>query len=315
LFFVSVGMLFDPRSLLGAPGLIAATFAIVVLAKPLSALGIVLSMGYPPKLALAVAVALGQIGEFSFIVAALGQNLGFLPETASNALVPTAIVSISLNPLLYRMVGPFEAWAARRPWLWRWLAARAHTRQTAPGSAACSAGDSTPSSRHRAIVVGYGPVGRTLTRLLRDNDIEPTIIEMNWETVQRLRAEGVPAIYGDASHRETLKTAGVDHAASLILSSSGIEAAPEVIRLARDLSPRIRVLARTTYLRERAALRRAGADSVFSGEGEVALAMTESVLRALGAIPEQIDRERDRVRADLFGEPDPIEASMPPRGY
>jgi CPA2 family monovalent cation:H+ antiporter-2 len=166
-----------------------------------------------------------------------------------------------------------------------------------------------------AVIVGYGPVGRTLARLLRDNDIEPTIIEMNLETVRRVRDEGVPAVYGDASHRETLKNAGVDRAGSLILSASGIRGAEEVIRLARELTPpRIRILARTAYLRERAELQRAGADSAFSGEGEVALALAESVLRALGASPEQIDRERERVRADLFGEPKMTDESASSQG-
>src|SRR6516162_8972421 len=105
LFFVSVGMLFDPRSLLEAPGLIAATLAIIVLAKPLTALGIVLLLRYPPKVALAVA-------------AALAQNLGLLPDAANSAIVAAAIVSISLNPLLYRMVDPLDSWATRRRGLW-----------------------------------------------------------------------------------------------------------------------------------------------------------------------------------------------------
>jgi CPA2 family monovalent cation:H+ antiporter-2 len=306
LFFVSVGMLFDPRSLLEAPGLIAATFAIIVLAKPLSALGIVLMLGYPPKVALAVAISLAQIGEFSFILAAVGKNLGVLPEAAPNALVAAAIVSISLNPLFYRKIDILEAMAARSRWLRRWLIASADA-PTESGSLASAAYDSTRSPRHRAVVVGYGPVGRTLTRLFRDNDIEPTIVEMNLETVQKLRAQGVPAVYGDASHRETLKSAGVDRAGSLILSAASLRAAEEVIRLARELNPKIRVLARTAYLQDRAALRRAGADCAFSGEGEVALAMIESVLRDLGAIAEQIDRERDRVRADLFAEAETTE--------
>jgi CPA2 family monovalent cation:H+ antiporter-2 len=148
--------------------------------------------------------------------------------------------------------------------------------------------------------VGYGPVGRTLARLLRDNEIEPTIIEMNLDTVSRLRAAGREAVYGDAGHRETLKAAGLGRAASLILSASGLRNAEEIIRLARELNPGVRVLVRCAYLREMPALRKAGADGVFSGEGEVALAMTESVLRELGAVHEQIDRERERVRADLF---------------
>jgi monovalent cation:H+ antiporter-2, CPA2 family len=313
LFFVSVGLLFDPRYLLESPGLVAATFAIIVLAKPLAALSIVLALRYPPKVALSVAVALAQIGEFSFILAALGKNLHLLPEEAINALVAAAIASISLNPLAYRLVDPLESWAARHSGLWRWLVVRAQP-QISPSSAPSLEGDPTIPSRHRAVIVGYGPVGQTLVRLLRDNAIEPTVIEMNLETVQRLREEGVLAFYGDANHRETLKSAGLDRANYLIMSASSIKDAGEVIRIARELNPAIRVLARTAYLRERVALRQAGADRVFSGEGEVALAMTESVLQALGAIPEQIDKERERVRSDLFGDPVPAQAIESGRG-
>lgn len=308
LFFVAAGMLFDPRCLWEAPGLVATTLAIIMLAKPLAALGIVLMLGYPVRVALGVAVALAQIGEFSFILAAVGRELGVLPDTVMNALVGAAIVSISANPLLYATIDPLEAWASRRPRLWRWLNARA----TAPVPAPCSNRDSEPASRHRAVIVGNGPVGRTLLRLLRDNDIESTVIEMNLETVRRLREEGVKAVYGDAGHRDTLKAAGVDKAASLILSASGLRNAGEMIRLARELNPTVRVLVRCAYLRDQPALREAGADAVFAGEGEVALAMIEAVLRELGAIPEQIDRERDRVRADLFGAPLRPEPTGPP---
>jgi CPA2 family monovalent cation:H+ antiporter-2 len=313
LFFVSVGMLFNPRDLLEAPGVVAATLVVILLGKPLAALGIVLVLGYPVRVAVAVAVALAQIGEFSFILAALGKDLGILTDRATNTLVAAAIVSISLNPLLYRLIDPLEAWASRRPRLRRWLTARAHPR-TSPASAPSSDRAPQLDPLHRAVVVGYGPVGRTLTRLLRANDLEPTVIELNLETVQRLREEGVATVYGDASHRETLKSAGVDRAASLILSASGIRGGEEVIRLARELNPKVRVLVRSAYLRETPALRRAGADSVFSGEGEVALAMTESLLRELGATPEQIDRERERLRADLLGSPPSAESIEPPHG-
>ena len=205
LFFVSVGMLFDPHYLLESPALVTATLAIIVLAKPLSAMGIVLVLGYPPKVAVPVGVALAQIGEFSFILATLGRSLHLLPGEATNALVAAAIASISLNPLLYRLVDPLEFWAARHSRLWRWLTARVHS-QASSASTPLSDSDPIVSSRHRAVIVGYGPVGRTLSRLLRDNDIEATIIEMNLDTVHRLREEAVPAVYGDASHRETLKT-------------------------------------------------------------------------------------------------------------
>jgi CPA2 family monovalent cation:H+ antiporter-2 len=304
LFFVSVGMLLDPKFLVEHPLMVLGTLAVILFGKPLVAVLIVLLMGYPVRVAFAVAVALGQIGEFSFILAALGASLktpegaAVVPKEATDSLVAAAIVSISLNPLLYRLVGPAEAWASRRPRLWRWLNARA--RRT--GEAALPA-EADP--QHRAVVVGYGPVGRTLVRLLRENGIEPTVIEMNLETVRRLRAEGVPAVYGDATRYDTLVEAGVARAANLVLAASGVNGADEVVRLARELNPGVQVLARAAYLRERSALRGAGADRVFAGEGEVALAMTESLLRDLGATAEQIDRERERVRMDLFGAEEP----------
>ena len=139
-----------------------------------------------------------------------------------------------------------------------------------------------------------------MARLLKDNEIEPTIVEMNLETVRRLRADGTHAIYGDATHRDVLKAAGVATAGSLILSSAGMHGSEEVIRLARELNPDIRVLARTAYVREMHSLRGLGAEPVFSGEGEVALALAVAILRQLGATPEQIDRERERVQSELF---------------
>jgi CPA2 family monovalent cation:H+ antiporter-2 len=147
--------------------------------------------------------------------------------------------------------------------------------------------------------VGYGPTGQAIVRLLRENGVTPTVIELNLDAIRRLKEQGADAIYGDATHRETLVQAGVAHAAWLILRSAGMRADADVIRTARELNPRIRILARANYLRDVPSLRKAGADHVFSGEAELALAFTDAVLRELGAAPEQIDRERDRVHADL----------------
>ncbi len=294
LFFVSVGMLVDFKSLLEFPLLVAATLAIILIGKPLAALGLVLVMKYPLRVALSVAVALAQIGEFSFILATMGRQLGLLPGEASNILVAGAILSITLNPMLYRCVDPAERWIRRQPWLNRLV------RSQAPAEASAAPAKPRQSARHAAVVVGYGPVGQTVARLMRENDIEPTIIELNLETVQRLRSEGVAAVYGEASHPETLQQAGVAEARFLILSASSIRDGKEVIRAARDLNPRLEVLARTAYLREQADLQAAGADGVFAGEGEVALSMTEHILRELGATSEQIDRESARIRDGLF---------------
>ncbi len=136
---------------------------------------------------------------------------------------------------------------------------------------------------------------------MRDNQIEPVVIELNVETVRRLHGEGTSAIYGDATHRATLEGAGVANAVALIISSSAMHGTAETVRSVRELNPKILIVARAAYLREAADLRHAGADLVFSGEGEVALAMTESLLRQLRATPDAIDRERDRIHSELFG--------------
>jgi monovalent cation:H+ antiporter-2, CPA2 family len=288
LFFVSVGMLLDPGFVMNAPLLILSALAVVLIGKPLVALALVVLWGYPAGVALRIAVALAQIGEFSFIVAAVGAQLGLVTDDVRNTLIATAIVSIAVNPLLYRTVKPLERWVPqRRP--------RADAVAGAPDEDSLADGD----PRHRAVVIGYGPVGRTVARLLRQNDITPTIVDLNIDTVRALRDEGLPAIYGDAGHRDTLVGAGVPAAEAIILSVAGLPTAGEVIRTARELNPSILILARTAYIRELVTLKQAGADVVFSGEGEVALAFTETILGRLGATPEQIDRERARVHDEI----------------
>ena len=282
LFFVSVGMLLDPVQLLQQPMLVLLTLAVILLGKPAAALAIAALFRHSLKVSLSVAVALAQIGEFSFIVATLGNSLGVLPATATQTLVAAAIVSITLNPLLYRSVDSLARRFGRQDQI-----------------TATSAPDDQPQSQYRAIVVGYGPIGRTVGRLLRENDIAPTIIELNMDTVRQLRHEGVDAIYGDASQSNTLTSAGASRARSIIISVAGMPGVEETIRVARELNPNIQTLVRTSNLREASDLRSAGADVVFSGEGEVALAFTEAILENLGATPDQIQRERARVHAEL----------------
>ena len=295
LFFVSVGMLLDPRSLVDSPALFAGALAIILIGKPLSALLIVWLSRYPIKTGLMVAVALAQIGEFSFIISTLGREVGLLTHEASNVLVAASIVSIVLNPLAYRAVEPVAASLARRPALLRWL--------ERPAPIDVSAGERPRADRaHRAVLIGYGPTGRTVARLLKDNGVEPTIVEMNVDTVRALRDQGFDAVYGDATRPETLREARIDSAANLILTSAGMSNSSEVIREAREMNPNIRVLARASYLRDLPGLQSAGADTVFTGEGEVGLAFVEDLLSRLGATAEQLDRERARAHADLFGE-------------
>jgi CPA2 family monovalent cation:H+ antiporter-2 len=303
LFFVSVGILFSPRHLLDAPGLVAATLAVVLIGKPLAAFCLVLMLNYPLRVAISVAVALAQIGEFSFILASAGKIVGLLDARANNTIIAAAIISITLNPILYRLIGPIERV------LRRFIGP---PRQEGVALSQRPDDESDQTDRFRAVVVGYGPVGRTLVQLLRESNVEPVVVEMNIHTVRRLNGEGIRAIYGDATHRETLVEAGVRGASAIILSSANMQGGGETIRLARELNPKTLIAVRANYLREHERLREVGADVVISGEGEVALSMTEFLLRELGGTPEQIDRERARIRTELFGRNLPAE-EMPER--
>jgi K+:H+ antiporter len=277
LFFVSVGMLLDPAALLAHPGLVTGSIAIVLLGKSLAAFLVVRLLRYPVATAVVVAIALAQIGEFSFILAALGRELEILPAVATNVLVATSVVSITLNPLLFRLIGPLQKRLA-----------------TAPSSP--PEDQLTVRASARAVVVGYGHVGKTVSRLLSEHQIEPTIVELNHNTVATLREGGLRAVYGDATQASVLEAAGIESASSLIFTASGTPP-DEVISMAKSLNPDLEILARSTYLTERAASQRAGADVVVVAEAEVAFAMAEHLLRRLGATPDQIDRARDELRA------------------
>jgi CPA2 family monovalent cation:H+ antiporter-2 len=294
LFFVSIGMLLDPKALMMFPALLFATLAIVMLGKPLVAFFIARSFGYDSKVAVGVSFALAQIGEFSLVLATVGTQLNILPAEAANLIIAASLVSLTVNPVLYRSTRWVGAKLTRLPRI---------GQPVNPPKEARAPVEQAPDivSEYRAVVIGYGPVGRTLARLLREGGIEPVVIEMNLENSRRVRDEGYPAVYGDATQPEILEAAGIRTAIAVIVAGPPSEQGAEIIRIARTLNPQVRVLARSYYLRETEVMRRAGADEVFSGEGEVALAMTEYVLGILGATPEQMDRERQRVREEVFG--------------
>jgi CPA2 family monovalent cation:H+ antiporter-2 len=166
LFFVSVGMLFDPYKIAEDWPLILATLGIVIIGKPLAAVLVVLLFRRPLRSALSIAVALAQIGEFSFILASLALGLNLLPPEATNALVVVSVVSITLNPLLYKCIEPVIRWLERMG-----LAVEPKALPTEEMPA-------IDEAAHRVIVVGYGPVGQTLSRILKDNGIQVVVIEM-----------------------------------------------------------------------------------------------------------------------------------------
>lgn len=277
LFFVSVGMLCDPRSLLQSPLLIAAVLAVVMIGKPLAGLLVVRLLGAPFSTAIPVGAALGQVGEFSFILGAAALELGVINDAGWNALVGAAILSIALNPTLYRVARRFAGAAAA----------------AAPAAAPPPAVDP-----RRVVLVGYGPVGRTVHCLLVDYGAAVTVVELNLETVRRLRAEGYDAIYGDVLRRGTLEEADITSAAGLILAIE-LEDAAEVIRQARVANPALRVLARCSRLRDASALRRAGAE-VVAGEAEVAVALAEAVMVRNDAAHDFVEDQRASIRERLY---------------
>jgi CPA2 family monovalent cation:H+ antiporter-2 len=297
LFFVSVGLLLDPATLFDSPLLFAGTLAIIFIASPLATFVFMWAARQPFRDSMIVAVSLAQIGEFSFILSTLGRELGLFTAEATNNIVAASIVSIVINPVLYRAIEPIVAWVNRSPRL------SAILNRAAPVDGGDVSQEMRASrSAHRAVLIGYGPTGKTVARLLKEAGIAPTIVELNIETVRTIRESGVDAVYGDATRPETLLEAGIATANNLILTSAGMANSSEVIRAAREANPRIRVLARVSYLRDLSELRQAGADTVYAGEGEVALAFVEDLLSRLGATAEQIDRERARAHTELFGE-------------
>jgi monovalent cation:H+ antiporter-2, CPA2 family len=288
LFFVSVGMLLRPAAVVDNPVFSLTALAIVIVGKPFTAAVVTWLMRYPARTTLTVAVSLAQIGEFSFILVTLSRDLGIIPAEAMDIVVLVAIISITLNPLAFRTIAPIDRWLARR-----------RASHGAPQGDADEGAASQLDPSGRAIVIGYGPTGRTVTRLLRENGVSPTVVDLNMDVVRSLRDEGMSAVYGDARHHDTLVSAGLPHAATLIVSGADT-GSPEIIRGARSINPNVHIFVRGAYLRDVPQLRSAGAEQVFSGEGEVAMAMTEAVMRRLGATPDQIDRERARVRGELF---------------
>ena len=279
LFFVSIGMLFDPRSLVQAPLIIGMVLLVVLIGKPVAAVLTVRALGTPLETAIPVGAAFSQVGEFSFILGTVARDLGLINDAGWNALVAASIISIALNPTLYRL--------ARR------LSSKTPRRASAPGSRG------QVVDPKRCILVGYGPVGKIVHRLLADRGAEILTIDLNLETVRLLKEKGFKAFYADALRPEALEEAGVASAGSLILSAD-IEDAPEIIRQARQLNPELRVLARCANLREAPALRRAGAAVVAAGEAEVGVALAEAVTGDDRMDPAATIQQRDAVRRRLY---------------
>ena len=277
LFFVSVGMLFDPGVLIQQPLQVFAVVAIIVVGKTLAAFLLVLAFRYPLNTALTVSASLAQIGEFSFILAGLGVSLGILPREGMSLILAGALISISLNHLVFQAIEPAQAWIRSRSKL-----ARTLERPDDPLAELPTAVESREVTGH-VVLVGYGRVGRRIGEALAAHGLPFVVAEQNRELVETLRERGIHAVAGDASDPAVLVQAHIARAHMLVIATPDTLRARRMIEIARMLNPRVETLVRTHSEEEAALLRNENAGTVFLGEHELALSMTRHVLEKVAA--------------------------------
>ena len=276
LFFVSVGMLLDPTYLLANPLPVLAMVALIVLAQPAAAFLIVVVFGYPTRVALTVASALGQIGEFSFILGTLGLALGLLPDEGFQLVVAGALLSIAVNPVLFALIEPLDRRLRDLPVL-----VRMNRRRI--GDLATVGEEQRASLVNHAVICGYGRVGRLIGPALGRRGFTYAVITQQREEVDRLRSQGVIAIYGDAAHTEVLEMAGVQAARLVVVATSEPNETRLIVERVQALDPGVDIVVRTHSDAQAAHLRSLGGKvQAVHGERELAVQMARYSLRRFG---------------------------------
>jgi CPA2 family monovalent cation:H+ antiporter-2 len=283
LFFVSVGMLFEPRVLIESPLRVLAVLATIMLGKSLAAFSLVLAFRYPLNTGLTVSASLAQIGEFSFILAGLGVTLGLLPAEGQSLILAGAIGSIALNPLLFEAVEPAQQWIRSRSRLARTLEQSADPLAELPMTV-----DPAQLTGH-VVIVGYGRVGRRISDALQNAGVRFVVVEQVRERVEQLRNHGRHAVFGDGAEPMVLAQAHVARARVLVIATPEPVRVRRMIQIARTLQPGVEIVVRTHSEEEATLLERERAGAVFMGEHELARGMTSHVLErvaaAAGALP------------------------------
>jgi len=274
LFFVSVGMLFDPAVVLAQPLKLVAVVAIVMVGKTIAAVLLVLAFRYPLNTALTVGASLAQIGEFSFILAGLGVGLGLLPVEGQSLVLTAALISIAANAALFSAVEPLRRWMLARSELAQRLERRSDPMAELPMTT-----DPDQLTGH-VVLVGYGRVGKRIARELAARNISYVVAEQNRETVEALRNQGVAAVSGDAETPQVLIQAHVARAAILAVAIPDALPVRRMVEIAKSLNPGIAVVLRTHSEEEADLLRKEKLGVVFLGEQELARSMSAHILQA-----------------------------------
>jgi CPA2 family monovalent cation:H+ antiporter-2 len=271
LFFVSVGMLFEPAIVTEQPLKLLAVVAIIVFGKSIAAYLLVIVLRYPLRTALTVSASLAQIGEFSFILAALGISLKLMPHEGQSLILAGAIISIALNPLVFAAVKPLERWFGRNDGL-----AAKFDRSTDPLAEL----PMTVPQEHlhdQVVLVGYGRVGRRIAAALTAQRIPFVVAEQNRELVDQLRRDGIPAVAGNAGEPAVLIQAHIARARMLVIATPDTFHVRSMVETARALNPNIKTVVRTHSEEEAELLRNERAGKIFIGEHELANGMAEYV--------------------------------------
>ncbi|MDP2883008.1 MAG: YbaL family putative K(+) efflux transporter [Azonexus sp.] len=281
LFFVSVGMLFQPSILVDKPWQVLGVVAIIMVGKTLAAMALVLALRYPLNTALTVAASLAQIGEFSFILAGLGQALGLMSNEGMSLILAGALFSIALNPLMFSAIEPLRRWALDKSAFARELEQRGDPFAELPMST------ERKFLEKQVVLVGYGRVGHRIAEALDRQGIPYVVAEQNRELVENLRDKGVAAVSGDASEPSVLIQAHIADAAMLVIASPDPINVRQMVETARTLNPDIEIVLRTHSEAESEMLRKDNLGTVFHGEEELAKGMTGHVLERLSRRLEQ----------------------------
>ncbi|HOA94088.1 MAG TPA: cation:proton antiporter, partial [Quisquiliibacterium sp.] len=279
LFFVSVGMLFDPHVILAEPVKLIAVVAVVMVGKTIAAVGLVLLFRYPLNTAMTVGASLAQIGEFSFILAALGVALGLMPPAGQSLVLAAALISIAANAAMFAAIEPLRRWVIDRSALARRLEQRADPLAELP------AHTDRKVLSGQVVLVGYGRVGRRIAEALDARAIPTVIVEQNREAVDALRRKGVAAVSGDAGTPEVLVQAHIADAAMLVVAIPDPVEVRRMVEIARTLNPEVEIVLRTHSEEEADLLRHEGMGRVFLGEHELARGMTQHIVETLGGPP------------------------------
>jgi CPA2 family monovalent cation:H+ antiporter-2 len=279
LFFVSVGMLVDPAVFLRELPRLFAVLGVILVGQAMAAAALTLALGRPLRTALVLGASVGQIGEFSFIVAGLGVSLGVLPPEGRDLILAGALASITLNPLLFAAIGPVERWLEARPALLRRIA----RRRTLAETAVTQAHEISTMPRGHVIVVGYGRVGGQIGEDLRRAQVPYIVIERDRETVERIRDQGVVAIFGDGASTGLLHHANVAQARLVVVTAPEPLRAHRIIEAARKENPGVTLVVRAHSTIDAAAFAQAGVKHVVLGERELANGMARHALGALSA--------------------------------